>query len=91
MTVLLRYFIPMFFEEAVLVTGHSSQPRSCVIDDFNNDDHMDVAVANSGTDNIGIFLGYGNITFSSQMTFSSGFEFVSVLDSFRVISITTLS
>jgi hypothetical protein len=34
---------------------------------------MDVGIAYLGTYNIGIFLGYGNITFASQETFSIGF------------------
>jgi hypothetical protein len=33
---------------------------------------MDIGVANSGTGNIGIFLGYGHIFFTSQETFSTG-------------------
>ncbi|CAF1425762.1 unnamed protein product [Adineta steineri] len=33
---------------------------------------MDIGVANSGTNNIGIFLGYGNITFTNQTTYSTG-------------------
>ncbi len=56
----------------MLITGNGSQPRSFVIGDFNNDDHMDIGVANSGTDNIGIFLGYGRISFASQKVFLTG-------------------
>jgi hypothetical protein len=33
---------------------------------------LDIGVANSGADNIGIFLGYGNISFSDQEVFSTG-------------------
>jgi hypothetical protein len=56
----------------MLVTGNGSRPSSIVIGDFNNDNHLDIAVANSGADNIGIFLGYGNISFQDQKIFSTG-------------------
>jgi hypothetical protein len=62
----------VFQKQTTLTTGNNSQPRSIVIADFNNDDQMDIAVANSGSHNIGIFLGYGNISFSNQMTSSTG-------------------
>lgn len=44
----------------------SSQPQSAAIADFNNDGHMDLAVANYGTDNIGIFRGFGDDAFTNQ-------------------------
>jgi hypothetical protein len=50
----------------------SSQPRSVAVGDFNNDNQMDFAVANSGTDSIGIFLSYANGTFANQQTYSTG-------------------
>ena len=53
-------------------TGSYSCPVSVVVGDFNNDGRLDVAVANSGTDNIGVLFGNGNGTFSSQTTFSTG-------------------
>jgi hypothetical protein len=53
-------------------TGNNSCPVSVVVDDFNNDGQLDVAVANSGTDNIGVFFGHGNGTFSNQMTLFTG-------------------
>ncbi|CAF3877267.1 unnamed protein product [Rotaria sp. Silwood1] len=55
-----------------LVTGNDSRPQSLVISDFNNDDLMDIGVVNSHTHNIGIFLGYGNISFANQMAYSTG-------------------
>jgi hypothetical protein len=33
---------------------------------------MDICVVNSGTNNIGIFLGYGNGSFRNQVTYSTG-------------------
>ena len=40
--------------------------------DFNGDHHVDVIVANFGLDNVGVFLGYGNNSFTSQRTYSTG-------------------
>lgn len=52
--------------------GEASAPFSVIAGDFNSDTHLDVAVANSDTNNIGICLGYGNGTFETQTTFSTG-------------------
>ncbi|CAF1424753.1 unnamed protein product, partial [Rotaria sordida] len=53
-------------------TTIGSTPYSLVVDDINKDDRLDVIVANSGTDNVGIFLGYGNGNFAGMMTFPTG-------------------
>ncbi|CAF4810949.1 unnamed protein product, partial [Rotaria sp. Silwood2] len=42
------------------------------VGDFNSDNRLDIAVANFGTNNIGIFHGFGNGSFSSQKEFSTG-------------------
>ena len=47
-------------------------PNSVVIDDFNNDGQLDLAVANKYAHNVGILLGIGNGTFLPQTTFSTG-------------------
>src|SRR5260221_478319 len=39
--------------------------------DFNNDHQLDIAVANFGTNSIGIFLGFGDGSFSSQTVIST--------------------
>jgi hypothetical protein len=62
----------VFVSQTMLTTDNGSRPRSLVIADFNNDDCMDIAVANTDTYHIGIFLGYGNISFASQGTFFTG-------------------
>lgn len=62
-----------------LRTGNESRPRSFAIGDFNNDTHMDISVANSGTHVMGIFLGYGNGSFASQMTYPAGFSPCSIV------------
>ncbi|CAF4827986.1 unnamed protein product [Rotaria sp. Silwood1] len=53
-------------------TGDNSGPCSIAIGDFNKDEWMDIAVANRNTQNVGIFLGYGNGTFSLQTTYTTG-------------------
>jgi hypothetical protein len=53
-------------------TGVNSDPYSVAVSDFNNDGQSDIAVANYGTDNLGIFLGYGNVSFASMVIYSMG-------------------
>lgn len=59
-----------FSEQRTYPTGSNSLPCSVTIDDFNNDKYLDIAVANYGTNNIGIFLGYGNGSFANFITIS---------------------
>jgi hypothetical protein len=54
------------------LTGYSSYPRSIAIDDFNNDNHLDIAYVDYNNNNIGIFLGSGNRTFGNLTTYSTG-------------------
>lgn len=58
----------------MLTSGNASQPNSIAIADFNNDDHMDIAVADSAAHSIDIFLGYGNISFASEEALSTGLD-----------------
>ena len=60
-----------FLDQKTYSTGKGSSPRWLVVDDFNHDHFLDIAVVNSGTNNIGILLGYGNGTFSSLVTSTS--------------------
>jgi hypothetical protein len=55
-------------------TGNNSYPCGVAVGDLNNDSRLDIVVANSGTNSIGIFLSNGTGTFSSQMTYSTGFD-----------------
>jgi hypothetical protein len=71
-SILLGYANEVFVKELILTSGNSSRPRSLATDDFNNDGCIDIAIANSGTHNIGIFLGYGNISFASPALYSTG-------------------
>jgi hypothetical protein len=52
-------------------TADMSSPSQVIDSNCNNDSQVDIVVVNSGTDNIGIFLGYGNVNFRSQKTFST--------------------
>ncbi|CAF4785626.1 unnamed protein product [Rotaria sp. Silwood1] len=71
-SVILRYTNKVLLKSVMLMTGYGSPPQSLVISDFNNDDLMDIGVANSHTHNIDIFLGYGDISFANQVTYSTG-------------------
>lgn len=40
--------------------------------DINNDGRLDLIVPNQGFNHVGVFLGYGNGSFSTQLTFATG-------------------
>jgi hypothetical protein len=56
-----------FSDQTIYSTGLGSLPRSLAVVDFDNDNHRDIVIANSNADNIDVFLGYGNGSFSGQM------------------------
>ncbi|CAF1344476.1 unnamed protein product [Rotaria sp. Silwood1] len=60
-----------FFKQMRLITGNGSRPKSFTIGDFNNDNEMDIAVANSGINNVGIFLRYDNGSFRNQVAYAA--------------------
>jgi hypothetical protein len=62
-----------FSKQITYGTGYSSSPVSIAVGDFNNNNQPDIAVANSGNNNIGIFLGYGNGSFQDQITYWIGY------------------
>jgi predicted nucleotidyltransferase len=70
--VLLQDTNKTFSIQIILSTGALSLPTSVAIGDFNNDSELDITVANSGTENIGVLFGYGNGSFTSETTFSTG-------------------
>ncbi|CAF4054813.1 unnamed protein product [Rotaria sordida] len=70
-TIYLGYPKEGFLNQMKLITGNGSRPKSFAIGDFNNDGQIDVAMANSGTNNVGIFLRYGNGSFANQITYST--------------------
>jgi hypothetical protein len=70
--ILFGYGNGSFENQITYSTGYDSLPNYIVVDDFNNDLNLDIAVANYGTNNVGVFLGYGNGTFTVQTTYSAG-------------------
>ena len=59
-------------------TGIYSNPDHMVLNDFNNDRHLDLAVTNLFTNEVGIMLGTANGTFLEQITFPYAFGDVSL-------------
>ena len=55
-------------------TGTGSAPYSVALADFNNDNYLDIVATTSETDNIVVFLGYGNGTFVFNATYSTGYR-----------------
>ncbi|CAF4083012.1 unnamed protein product, partial [Adineta steineri] len=60
-----------FHSQQTYSTGSTSQPNSVVLNYFNNDSYLDIAVANYGTNNIGLFFGQHNGTFENQILIST--------------------
>ena len=56
-------------------TGNQSSAYMLVVDDFNHDNYVDIITANSETDSLGIFFGYGNGTFTDMTVFFNGTGF----------------
>ncbi|CAF0985813.1 unnamed protein product [Adineta ricciae] len=71
-SILLGQSNEVFVPQTTLTTANNSRPRALAIADFNNDNHSDIVVANSGTNDIGIFIGHGDISFTNQSTYSTG-------------------
>ena len=70
--IFLGYGNGTFQRQKTCSTGRASGPKSVDVGDFNRDSHLDIVVANEGTENVGLFLGYGNGSFAKQRTFSTG-------------------
>ena len=62
-----------FIPSAQRPTPYDSRPHHITMGDFNQDGHLDLAVANSGSDNIGIFINHGNGTFLDQWSVPTGY------------------
>lgn len=54
-------------------TGAYSNPVSIIVVDFNYDNLWDIAVINSDTNIIDIFIGYGNGSFANQISYLVGY------------------
>ena len=70
--IFLGYGNGSFANQTMLSTGAESLPSSVAFGDLNNDTILDIVVANSGSDSVGIFLGYGNGSFAHQTVYSTG-------------------
>lgn len=63
-----------FATEMLYPTGNGSSPSFITTGHFNDDTHLDIAVANYNSHTVGIFLGYGNGSLSKQTTYSTGYH-----------------
>jgi YD repeat-containing protein len=66
-----------FAAGATLTVGQ--RPLSMTTGDFNNDGHLDLAVANKDSNNVSIWLGNGNGTFGNPATVAVGAAPVSIV------------
>jgi hypothetical protein len=55
-------------------TGSNSRPVGITAADLNGDSYFDIAVANEGSDNVGVFLGNGGGNFSTQIMVPTGYH-----------------
>ena len=60
-----------FLAQTTYSTGATSVPRGLTVADVNNDNQIDIVVANTGTHNVGVLLNAGNGTFLAQTTYTS--------------------
>ena len=55
-------------------TGSDSIPRSIAMADFNNDQKLDIVIANAGANNVLILFGFGNGTFGNKTSYSMRYD-----------------
>ncbi|CAF3385938.1 unnamed protein product [Rotaria socialis] len=61
-----------FAAQVTYSTGGSSNPQVVAAADVNMDSKVDIIVANSASNSVGVFLNVGNIAFAPQVTYSTG-------------------
>ncbi|CAF1183264.1 unnamed protein product [Adineta steineri] len=61
-----------FLSQTTYTTGSPSYPPSASAADVNNDNKSDIVVANQYLGNVGVLFNFGNGTFRSQTTYSTG-------------------
>jgi hypothetical protein len=71
--VFLGYGNGSFSNQTTFTTGFNSQPYSLAIGDFDNDTSLDIIIANHGTNNVDVFLGQGDGTFTDIMMLSTSY------------------
>ena len=70
--VLLNMGNGIFSRQTTYSTGSNSQPSSVITVDVNGDNKLDIVVANSNGNNIGVLLNMGNGILTSQTIYSTG-------------------
>ena len=70
--ILFGYGNGTFANQITYTTTHQSNPSSLILEDFNNDDRLDIAVSHNGIGTVGIFFGQENGSFLLQTTYSIG-------------------
>ncbi|CAF4945097.1 unnamed protein product, partial [Rotaria socialis] len=73
-SILLQYKRGFLRDEKTYATGGGSDLRYTVVGDMNNDGQLDIAIANYGTNDVGILFGLGNGAFLNQMIFDTGVQ-----------------
>ena len=64
--------------------AENTEPQAVVATDINDDQKVDVIVANSGTNNVGVRLNVGNGMFTGQTMYSTGQQlFAAISDNSR--------
>ena len=61
-----------FDEQGTYLIDEKSYPQYLCTKDVNNDNRMDIVLADTGLDAIVVFLGYGNGTFGAMTSYSTG-------------------
>ncbi|CAF5007109.1 unnamed protein product, partial [Rotaria socialis] len=74
-SILLQYNRGFLRDEKTYAIGGGSDLRYTVVGDMNNDGELDIAIANYGTNDVGILFGLGNGAFLNQMIFDTGVQF----------------
>lgn len=70
-SVLLLYYQTIFGKQLTYHQESGAHPSSVTMADFDNDQQMDIIVANSGQNNVQILVGYANRTFKDKITYST--------------------
>ncbi|CAF1690691.1 unnamed protein product, partial [Adineta ricciae] len=63
-----------FQDQIEYTVDSNTYPYSLTLQDFNNDGHTDIAVANRGGNNVAMMLGNANGTFRKQIIFGNDFS-----------------